>query len=1186
MKFCLVAVLGLCLPLAIFGQEFRSTITGEVTDPAGAPIPNVKITATEIRTGVRTPTVSDAAGKYALPFLSPGQYELTAQGQGFKEAKRTDLALGADEHPVIDFKLEVGDVATSVSVSADVPLLNSDNASIGQSITTKQIEDIPLNGRTPLMLAELAIGVTPTASPTLVHPFDLGGPAAFSVAGTPSQSSELLLDGVPDETWDGRAAYNPPVDAVQEVRVKAFDSDASFGHTGGGTMNQIMKTGTNGLHGSLWEFNQPSNMVANDFFRNRSGEGVQITHFNQYGLAVGGPMIIPKVFDGRNKLFWFFSFEGLKDSQPNPTFVTVPTDPERQGNFSALLPLGTQYQLYDPGSAVLNGTTVTRTPYPNNIIPTNQLNPIALNYMKFYPEPNVTVGVGATGTNNYSSPATTTDNYSNFLGRLDYNISDKDRLFFDVRSASEVQAKNIYFGNAAEGSTLSRAPIGGTIDNVYVINPSTVADVRVNFTRLAETHGLPSSGFNPASLGYPSYIAGDSPYLQMPVIGLTTFQSLGADGASNYPSQSLQFFGDVVKTFGSHTLKFGADVRQYRMNFIVDDYSTGDFSFGNTWVRASSSASSTVVQGQDLASLLLGLPTAGDYDLESYGSFYNYYTALFVQDDWRIKRNLTFNVGLHWDHDGATHEKYGRTEDGFDSTDPNPIAAAAAANFAKSPISQLGSGFNVPGGLLFANPNNNAIYQNTSHLVSPRVGLAWNPDKLHGTVIRAGFGMFVAPVTISSLAVTGAYSTNPILAQEGFSQSTAMTVTNNSFVSPAATLNNPCPNGILAPTGSALGLATFNGQTINFLNPEMKNPYSLRWDLSIQHTFGKNTLLEVAYIGNHSVHIPVTVTQLNGIPRQYLSTLPVRDAAVNTELTATVTNPLVGLLPNSSSLNGSTTTLVNLLPRYPQFPVGDASSGWSGSSGVLEQLADQGRSYYESLNVRLERRLAQGVSAIANYGWSRLTEQDTWLNDSDPQLERRISPFDHPQRIVMALTYDLPVGRGRAFNIQSRTLDAIVGGWHVNSVYIYQIGAPLNWDNGSTTSPGDYVFYGGPGSLPASLNNQQANTTTAGVALPAFNTGLFATNSASVFAYHIRTFSTTFPNVRQDAINEWDPSILKAFRFTEKSYLQLRFEFFNVLNHPNFAAPASLSATSSAFGAITAVANRPRTIQIGARFVF
>jgi hypothetical protein len=1186
MKCSRVAV-ALFIPAVLFCQEFRSTISGQVTDPAGSPIPAVKITATETRTGVKTPTVTDTAGKYAMPFLAPGQYEISAQAQGFKEAKRTDLALGADEHPVIDFKLEVGDVATSVTVAADVPLLNTDNSSVGQSISTKQIEDIPLNGRTPLMLATLAIGVTPTASPTLVHPFDLGGPAAFSVAGTPSQSSELLLDGVPDETWDGRAAYNPPQDAVQEVRVKAFDSDASFGHTGGGTMNQIMKTGTNGLHGSLWEFNQPSDMVANDFFRNRSGEGLQILHFNQYGAAVGGPMVVPKVFNGRNKLFWFFTFEGLKDSQPSPTFLTVPTDAEKQGNFSALLPLGSQYQLYEPTSAVLNGTTVTRTPFPNNIIPQNELNPIALAYMKLYPEPNVTVGVGATGTNNFSSPATTTDNYNNELGRLDYNMSERNRMFFDVRIASETQAKNEYFDNPAEGSLLYRNPVGGTFDDVFVANATTVADLRVNFSRLAERHALPSSGFDPSTLGFPSYIAGDSAYLQMPVISLTTFQSLGADGASNYPSQSFQIFGDVVKTVGAHTLKFGADLRQYRMNFIVDDYSTGDFSFGNTWVRASSSASSTVAQGQDLASFLLGLPTAGDYDLESYGSFYNYYAAQFIQDDWRVRHNLTVNIGLHFDHDGAVHEKYGRTVDGFDTTDPNPIAAAAEANYAKSPNAYIPvSQFSVPGGLEFANPSNNAVYQNTSHLLSPRVGFAWNPDVLKGTVIRGGFGMFVAPVTISSLAVTGAYSTTPILAQEGFSQSTAETVTNNNYVSPASTLSNPFPNGLVQPTGSSLGLGTFDGQSITLINPRMKNPYSLRWDLGIQHTLGKNNLIEVAYIGNHSVHTPITVTQLNGIPQQYLSTLPTRDNAVNSTLTGTVPNPFVGLLPNSSSLNGSTTALANLLVPYPQFPVGDSSSGWTGSSGVVEQLLDQGRSWYESLNVRFERRLSQGLSAIVNYGWSRLIEQDSWLNAPAIEPEKRISPFDHPQRIVLAATYDLPIGRNRALDIHSRALDAIVGGWHVNSVYIYQIGAPYNWDNGSTTSPGDYVYYGGPGALPASLNNAQANTTAAGVALPSFNTALFATSSTNAFAYHIRTFSTTFPNVRQYPINEWDPSVLKRFQTSEKTYLQLRFEFFNMLNHPNFSPPGTLSATSSAFGVITSVANRPRTTQLGARFVF
>jgi hypothetical protein len=1187
MKVSRVAVVALLVPLAAFCQEFRSTISGVVMDPSGAAVSGAKVIATETRTGAKTPTVTDSTGKYSIPFLAPGVYDLSAQFQGFKEAVQKDINLGAGEHPVIDIHLAVGEVTQSVEVSADASLLNTDNASVGEAITTKEVEDIPLNGGTPLMLAQLAIGVVATGTPTLVHPFDLGGPAAFSVAGTPSQTSELLVDGVPDATWDGRAAYNPPRDAVQEVQVKAFDSDASFGHTGGGTMNQILKSGTNGLHGSAWEYDQPSDMIANDFFRNRSGEPLQITHFNQWGVTAGGPVVLPKL-NGRNKLFWFFAYEGLKDAQPNPTFLTVPTDAEKQGNFSALLASGSQYQIYDPASGVLSGTTVTRSPFPNNIIPTSELNPIALAYMKFYPEPNVTVGVSALGVDNYSSPATTLDNYNNELGRLDYNMSEHSRLSFNVRNAAETQSKNEYFGNPAEGSLLHRNPLGASADEIYTINPTTVADIRVNFSRLAEIHALPSSGFNPTSLGFPSYIAGDSQYLQMPGASLSTFQSLAGSGASNWPSQSFQIFGDVIKVVGNHTLKFGADLRQYRMNFITYGNSTGTFSFAsNVWDRSSSSASSTVAQGQDLASLLLGLPASGSYDLESYGSFYSYYAAPFIQDDWRATRTLTINIGLHFDHDGAVHEKYGRSVDGFDYTAQSPIAAQAIAAYGKNPISEIPANqFNVLGGLEFASPSNNAIYQNTSHLLSPRVGFAWSPSVFHGnTVIRGGFGMFVAPVTIASLAITGAYSTSPILTQEGFSQTTQMVVTNNNDLTPATTLSNPFPSGLVAPTGSSQGLSTFLGQYVNFLNPEMKNPYSLRWDLGVEHTFWKNTLVEVVYIGNHSVHIPITVTQLNYLPAQYMSTLQVRDTAVNSTLSGTVPNPFVGLLPNSSSQNGSTTALVNLLVPYPEFPAGTGASGWSGSSGVIEQDLDLGRSFFQSLNLRLQQRFSHGLFVTANYAFSKLIEQDSWLNATDPVPEKRVSPFDHPQRFVVAFSYALPVGHGRAMNIHSRWLDAAIGGWTVTSLYNFQVGAPLVWVNGSTTTPGDYVYFGGPGALAASYDNRQANTTTGGVALSAFNNALFVTNSSNTFSYHIRTFSTTFPNIRQDGLNEWDPSVLKNIRVKESSYFQLRFEFFNMLNHPTFSAP-SLSATSSAFGTITSVANRPRTIQLGGRFVF
>ncbi len=1174
MQFSRVAVLLSVISAASFAQEFRGTFSGQVTDPTGASIAAAKVVATETRTGVKTQTVTDASGKYAIPFLSPGLYELTALAQGFKMAKRTDLTLGSDDRPVIDFRLEVGDASTSVTVSADAPLLDSENASVGQSISTKEVEEMPLNGRTPMMLAQLALGVIPTGTPTLVHPFDSGAPAAFSIGGTASQTSEILMDGSPDATWDGRQAYSPPHEAVQEVRVKTFDSDASFGHTGGGTMNQVLKTGTNTFHGALWEFTQPSNLTANSFFNNKAGLGNPVTHFNQYGFLFDGPVYIPHVYNGKNKLFWMFAYEGLPDSQPNTNFVTVPTDAERQGNFSALTAAGSQYTIYNPFSATLSGTTITRSPFPNNTIPTNLLNPIALAYMKFFPEPNVTTGVNAVGVNNFGNNATTNDDYDNQLARVDYNMSDRNRMFFDVRRTGYSQVKNNYFDNASQGSVLYRNNWGGTVDDVAMFTPTTVLDSRINFTRMYESHAQPGTGYDPSQLGFPSYIGGSSEYLQLPVVSLSTFQSLGASGANLLPSQSLQYFGALTKIAGNHTLKFGADVRQYRLNSISYGNSTGTFSFNNSYVRASSSASSTVAQGQDLASLLLGLPTSGSYDINTYASFYQYYYAGFIQDDWRVRRDLTVNLGVRYDHDDGYNEKYGRTTDGFDSTATNPLASAASAAYAKSPSALLpASSFAVPGGLTFASPSNNNVFNNVSHRVSPRVGVAWSPAKLHNTVIRAGFAMFVQPLTIASLSVSGAYSTNPILAQEGFSQTTALVASNNNFLSPANTLSNPFPTGFQQPVGAANGLATFEGQTISFLNPNQVDPYSLRWNFGFEHTFGSNLLLEVVYIGNHSVALPVTVTQLNGIPRQFLSTSPVRDSALNTTLSASVANPFSGL---ATSQNGATTTPLQLLARYPEFPVGYGSGAWSGSAGVIEQNLNVGDSYFDSLNVRVQKRLSNGLNLIANYIYSRLIEQDTWLNDTDPRPEKRVSPFDHPHRFVTAVSYELPFGKGKAVDAHSRWANAIAGGWRLTSIYTWQLGAPITWINGSTTSPGDYVYYGGPGALQVNARNTNS---------VAFNTGLFATNSANVFAYHIRTFSTTFPNIRQDGLNEWDPSLLKNVNVTEKSYFQLRFEFFNVLNHATFAAP-NTTATNASFGLITAQANRPRTIQVGARFVF
>jgi hypothetical protein len=1219
---------------SVVAQESRGTISGAVYDPAGAGVPGAKITVTEVRTGVKTASTSDSAGQYVAPFLPPGDYQVQAEVPGFKGFVRRGIHLASSDHAVIDITLQIGQVNQTVEVTAQAPLIDSANSSVGQSITTKEVEDFPLNGRNPIMVTQLAIGVIATGNPTLVHPFDNGAAAAWSLGGTPSQTADIIIDGAPDATWDNRLAYAPPQDAVQEVKVKAFDTDASYGHTGSGTINQVMKTGTNQLHGSAYWFGQPSALAANNFFSNRSGIPSQDTKFDQYGFTAGGPVFLPKIYNGRNKLFWFVAWEKLSDSQPNNKFLTVPTAAERQADFSGL------DQIYNPYSGVVSGNNVSRKPFmcdaagnpltpkltpgsgfgtqangtPCNKLPQQLLNPVALAYVQFYPQPVSGLG-SSTGFANFANSTATTDDYDNQLGRLDWAMSDRSRLAFNIRHNTESQSKNDYFGNKAHGlaSLLTRVNWGGTVDEVYTLNSTTVLDARVNYTRLDERHPSPTAGFDPTTLGFPSYVSSTSDYLQLPHIVFgncgndttpaTSFECLGQTGANLLPSESYSIFGDVVKQWSKHTLKFGVDARRYKLDAQSYLQSVGEYSFtmsnGTGWTNGPLSNSPAGKFGQDFAAFLLGLPVAGTYNLAARGDYVENYYALFVNDDWRIRHNLTINLGLRFDRDLPYAEKLGRTVNGFDFTSTNPLANAATAAYNSKTASKMPFpvNFAVPGGLTFASPSDGAIWDNTSHLVSPRVGFAWSPGMFHDkTVIRGGFGLFVQPIALSDLAPTGSYSSSPILTQEGFSAATPFPVPGGNLLLPITTLSDPFSSGITQPGGSAGGLTTFLGQNVDFFSHSMKNPYSERWTLGMQHAITPNLMLEVVYIGNHALHLPVSVTQLNGIPRQYLSTLAYRDTAKINQLTASVPNPFVGLIPSlgTGGLNSATTTVRQLLTPFPEFPVADSTSF---SSGVTERSAPLGSSYFNSLNVRVQKRFSSGLQFVENFIFSKLIERDSWLNNTDPFLEKRISPFDHSFRFVTGVSYDLPIGKGKRLNVESRWLDSIVGGWNVNGIYTYQTGAPLLWMNNSTNNSLDYPFcsvatvkgvcpLGTNGipqaatSLPASLllNNRQVDGT-------AFDISHFVTDSGQQFQFHLRTFPTTFSNVRQDGQNNFDAAIIKNIHFTERAYLQARLEAFNVLNHPTFGSP-NMQVTSSQFGVISTQANRPRQLQIGVRFVF
>jgi len=1131
----------LAVPPALFSQEFRSTIGGALTDQLGAVLPNVPVLAVQIETGANFRTVSAADGQYTLPFVPPGLYRVEVSAPGFKKFLRTGIQVSANERVPLDIQLELGAASDTVEISADASIIETATASTGQVITSRQIENIPLNGRTPLTLAQLSFGVIPNSDPRFNRPFDNGGPSGFSIGGAPAQSNEILLDGAPDVTANDRVSYNPPVDVVQQVKVEIFQADAAAGHTGGGTVNQITKSGTNSAHGTLYEFNQTSALESRNFFLSRSGQKLPVGRFNQYGGTLGGPVVLPKLFNGRNRLFFFFAYEGIKDSYPETITTTVPTALERKGDFSQLLNAGAKYQIYNPFSGVSQGSRIARQPFAGNIIPPALLNPIALAYLNYFPLPNAPGQID--GANNYVANSIRSDTFNTEFGRLDYNISDRHKIFGAVHTNARVENRGNRFFNIATGNFLSRDNQGATIDDVYTLSPTTLLNTRVAWNRFVEGNAKPSEGFDYSKLGFPASLVPQSAKLVLPFVNIGGFQSLGDNAGNTTPFDIFSVFASLNKVAGAHSLKAGVDLRLYRESNIGYGNSSGFYAFGTDFTRGPLDNSSSAPLGQDLAAFLLGLPSGGGFDVNAARTNQAGYNAVFFQDDYRLRSNLSLNLGLRWDKDLGTTERYDRALNGFDPTAAIPLAASAQAAYASNPAALLpAQQFRIAGGPTFASSAHPKVYTTPSHYFSPRFGFAWTPAGTGGkTVIRGGFSQFYFPIITTGVN------------QPGFSQTTEVVATLNSFLTPNVTLSNPFPNGIQPPSGSSLGSATNVGKFLSFYNPSPLNPYSLRWTIGFQRQLTKDTVLEVGYIGNHAVHLPVA-TSIDAVPSQYASTSLRRDQPVIDRNSALVANPFAGLIPGTT-LNGSTVPVAQLLRPFPQF------------TGVVEQGVSIGSSYFHMVQVRFEKRFGYGLQFSANYLHSRLMERRSRLNETDPYLEKRVSPDDRPNRFVTNFNYELPFGPGKPFAATSSPLiSRIVGGWVLAGVYTWQNGAPVAFGNS--------IYYGGP----LHYNSHNADS--------AFDTKQFDTVSSEQLSNNIRLFPSMFNNIRQDGSNTMDASLIKNTKLLESVHLQLRVEFFNVWNHPEFNAPDT-NPTSSTFGKITSQANDiGRVGQLSLRLVF
>ncbi len=1140
-----VAVLAL-VAASLHAQDYRGQIAGKVLDPSGSAVPGAMVKVINVATNSTSSMKSDGQGAYASLFLTPSTYMVSVEAAGFKKLVRQGIDVRVGDSLQIDLTLEVGAAQETVNVTAEAGLLETTSASSGQVISTRTIADLPLSDGNPFILHRLVPGVIYNGDLKFSRPFDNGGTSSIVVDGAPG-ANEFTLDGAPNMASGGRVAFVPPRDVVEEFKVETANFDASDGHTAGGNVNVALKSGTNSLHGTAYEFFRNDKLAANDFFLNRSGRPRDSLRYNLWGGTVGGPVLFPKVYNGKNRTFFFFGYEGIKDRFPEPGLYTVPSAAQRTGDLSGLLALGSAYQIYDPLTGVAEGARIRRTPLPGNLIPANRISPISKNYLGLYPLPNQPGD--REGRNNYVSANTRGDDFYSLTFRGDHQLTDRQKAFFrytsNTRRESRGNWSGVTNGVRATGNYLFRNNYAGTFDHLVTLSPSMVFNWRAGYSRFGEPSIRQHEGlFDPKSLGFtPQAAAFFGPEQYVPRFEIGQFSVLGDSIGGGLTYNIYSFQPNLTKIAGKHHIRIGYDFRSYRQNNFGAGHSAGRYDFGTTYTRGPLDNSSGAPIGQDYAAFLLGQTTGGLIDRNTSRSNQSVYHGGFFQDDYKVTSRLTLNLGVRYEWEGAVDERYNRNTRGFDFTSASPIEAAALAAYARNPIQEVpAAGFKVKGGYLFADSKNRGFWNPDTNNFEPRIGFAYRVS--NHTVLRGGVGVYAVPFNITG--------TN----QPGFSQSTSIVPSLNAGLTFVANLSNPFPDGVATPPGNKDGLGTFLGRGVTYFPLDVRNPLSTRFEFGGQHEL-RGWLLQASYVGNRGSDLTVGSNILNAVPKKYLSTSTERDQPTIDFLSANVTNPFANLIPGQG-LNGATTGRSQLLRPFPQFT-------------SISTVRFDGSSRYHSLQAKVEKRLSHGFSFLMSYTLSKLMEKASFLNEQDTEYEERLNGADRRQRVVFSSIFEIPFGRGRKFGTGwNRGVDAVLGGWQISGIAQFQSGGPLNFDD-------NYLFRGDRNSVVIPASERTVDRW--------FNTAGFETANAKQLGSNYRTAPRQFPGVETQGLNLWDLSVIKAFSITERTRLQFRTELINAFNHAQFSDP-SRSATNSAFGKITGQSNLPRNIQLALRLVF
>jgi trimeric autotransporter adhesin len=1127
----LVALLALS-SMGVWAQSTQGGVRGTVSDASGAAVPNVKVLLTNQGTNEIRNAITNSGGFYDFSDVVPATYSVTAESPSFKKFERTNVLIGTQEYVTVDVRLEVGAVTESVLVTEQMPLVESSNASQGQVLDNQKLVDLPNLGRNPFMMSRLAQNVVQVGPPAYNRMEDQSGSSEISIAGGPVRGNNYLLDGIPITDANNRAIIIPAIEAVQEVKIQSNTYDAEMARTGGGMFNTLMKSGTNDFHGSLYGHLRRTDWDANAFFSNAAGIPIAEQPNTTWGGSFGGRIWIPKVYDGKNKTFFFLGIEHYDDRSSDSQDFNLPTLAERAGNFSGVL--------NKDGSPLVITNPATGAPFANNIIPASQLNPVGLAVASFYPTPTSTPAYY--GANDLALSSSIKARAVQYTSKIDEDFTSWWRASLSYLRYYSLEPGDTWFNSPAtqSGWRLLRRVDATQLNNLFTINPTTVLAVRYGFNRFPNFDYNSSQGFNVGTLGMsPGYANSISPAVaEFPQINMSSIYSLGDSGDWDYYDEASHNFSvSVDKFIGKHSIKAGFDYRRLATSGSGINCTTGCYNFN------SGTVGSNTYSGNDLADLLLGLPYSRQADTSSTLTDYIHYYAGFVQDNFRLSSKITVNFGLRLEHESGVEEAHNGLIVGFNQTASNPLIGTGAAEYA-----------GVNGA-----PTHVGNYQGIKW--GPRGGVAYQlNDK---TVIRGGYGIFYAP----QIALGGPIGT---LGYANNTQYTGLT-----YAQDQGGLTNPFPSGLLAPLGNSQGAAAGIGTNFSLVDPNTKAPMIQQYSIDVQRELKGGIALEVGYVGSHSTHLTLGNPQINinALNPSYLS----QGAAA---LNAPVANPFAGNpLVGTGSLSGSTISAFRLLLPHPAY------------TEIEEIYGDQNHASYNSMVIKAQKRFSHGLTFLSTLTVSKNRDESSggvgsFLNggaQGAPQnpyntaAEYSLSNIDTPIRWATAITYELPVGKGKPFlGNANRLVDLAIGGWSVNAVSVYETGFPLQVYQTDANSAYGYdaqrpnltgSAIGTSGSVEARLNDY-------------LNTAAFSLAPQATFGNAPRTVGVRGPGQKN-----WDLSVFKNFSITERAKAQFRAEALNAFNSPLFLAP-NTNLSNGDFGVISGQANFSRQLQLAIRFTF